>query len=286
MKNKRILMVVLSVFLIMSMPLTAIAHSGRTDSRGGHKDNKNKSGLGSYHYHCGGYPPHLHNDGVCPYTDGGSTTKKTTPKTVYATKITAVNVPSTIGYGESAELEGAVYPTDAQDKTIEWKSNNPEIVTVTTSGNLQAVGIGTATVTATTSRGTSSTFTITVTEVLAQSIVIKNKITDMLVGEEKSFSVDFVPDNTTNKTVEWSVSDTSIAEIDEKGTLTAIGTGTVTVTAKASNGIETETTIEIYSDNLSEQQGYGGIIAGGVGTAVLVVGGSYYFIRKRKKKAE
>ncbi len=27
------------------------AHSGRTDSSGGHKDNKNKSGLGYYHYH-------------------------------------------------------------------------------------------------------------------------------------------------------------------------------------------------------------------------------------------
>lgn len=29
--------------------ITAEAHSGRTDSNGGHKDNKNKSGLGSYH---------------------------------------------------------------------------------------------------------------------------------------------------------------------------------------------------------------------------------------------
>lgn len=47
--------------------IVAEAHSGRTDSSGGHKDNKNKSGLGSYHYHCGGYPAHLHNNGVCPY---------------------------------------------------------------------------------------------------------------------------------------------------------------------------------------------------------------------------
>ncbi len=44
----------------------AYAHSGRTDSNGGHKDNKNKSGLGSYHYHHG-YGPHLHPGGVCPY---------------------------------------------------------------------------------------------------------------------------------------------------------------------------------------------------------------------------
>ena len=46
---------------------TVEAHSGRTDSQGGHKDNKNKSGLGGYHYHCGGHPAHLHTNGVCPY---------------------------------------------------------------------------------------------------------------------------------------------------------------------------------------------------------------------------
>ena len=52
--------------------IVAEAHSGRTDSHGGHRDNKNKSGLGSYHYHCGGYPAHLHENGVCPYQSTGS----------------------------------------------------------------------------------------------------------------------------------------------------------------------------------------------------------------------
>ncbi len=46
--------------------LTASAHSGRTDANGGHHDYKNKSGLGSYHYHHG-YPAHLHEGGICPY---------------------------------------------------------------------------------------------------------------------------------------------------------------------------------------------------------------------------
>ena len=54
--------------------IVAEAHSGRTDSSGGHKDNKNKSGLGSYHYHCGGYPAHLHDGGVCPYSATATST--------------------------------------------------------------------------------------------------------------------------------------------------------------------------------------------------------------------
>lgn len=74
MKLKKLLATILTTLAICTMtintaipPLITEAHSGRTDSRGGHKDNKNKSGLGYYHYHCGGNPPHLHKDGVCPY---------------------------------------------------------------------------------------------------------------------------------------------------------------------------------------------------------------------------
>ena len=55
-----------------NLVIEAEAHPGRTDANGGHRDNKNVSGLGSYHYHCGGHPAHLHPNGVCPYA-GDST---------------------------------------------------------------------------------------------------------------------------------------------------------------------------------------------------------------------
>lgn len=54
-------------FVCVLFVITSEAHYGRTDANGGHKDNKNKSGLGPYHYHCGDYPAHLHENGVCPY---------------------------------------------------------------------------------------------------------------------------------------------------------------------------------------------------------------------------
>lgn len=65
-KRVKIFSIILLVLSIISINIFTLAHSGRTDSRGGHKDNKNKSGLGSYH--CGGHPAHLHNNGVCPYS--------------------------------------------------------------------------------------------------------------------------------------------------------------------------------------------------------------------------
>ncbi|WP_286184146.1 YHYH domain-containing protein [Clostridium sp. CCUG 7971] len=64
MKSKKLISLASAMFMISAISVDA--HSGRTDSSGGHKDNKNKSGLGSYHYHCGGHPAHLHTNG-CPY---------------------------------------------------------------------------------------------------------------------------------------------------------------------------------------------------------------------------
>ncbi|MCT4507899.1 MAG: hypothetical protein N4A48_03935 [Tepidibacter sp.] len=98
MKNtrKRALGIALSIFLLCSS--TSIAHRGRTDGSGGHHDYKNKSGLGSYHYHCGGYSAHLHKNGVCPYKSNKTTThikKSTAPKApVVNPNIRSVYVPS------------------------------------------------------------------------------------------------------------------------------------------------------------------------------------------------
>ncbi len=60
------LLILLSI--VIACPV-ALAHPGGLDSSGGHKDKKNASGLGSYHYHCGDYPPHTHGpSGLCPYS--------------------------------------------------------------------------------------------------------------------------------------------------------------------------------------------------------------------------
>ena len=221
--------------MIISLSLSAFAHGGRTDSSGGHKDNKNKSGLGPYHYHCGGYPAHLHTNGVCPYRGGGSSSSSSsyssTPKTVYATSITAKNVPSKINAGETTKLEASVYPSNAEDKTISWESSDTSVLTVSSTGSLTAVGVGTATITAKTSRGTSKKFTITVNEIMAENISISNNDTEILLEDTQTLECEFTPANTTNKTVEWASSDESIISVSSDGEIIAKNLGTATITA-------------------------------------------------------
>lgn len=53
--------IVIIIHLLLSS-IIVYAHSGNTDSNGGHY---NRS-TGGYHYHHG-YPAHQHNNGICPY---------------------------------------------------------------------------------------------------------------------------------------------------------------------------------------------------------------------------
>jgi hypothetical protein len=64
------------VFLSIVFSFQTFAHSGKTDSQGGHHDRVN----GGYHYHHG-HPAHNHNNGECPYlteneSDDSTNTKK------------------------------------------------------------------------------------------------------------------------------------------------------------------------------------------------------------------
>lgn len=64
-KRKRIILLLLVIVLsVCFIPMSASAHSGKTDSAGGHHD----TATGEYHYHHG-HPAHDHKNGVCPYGD-------------------------------------------------------------------------------------------------------------------------------------------------------------------------------------------------------------------------
>lgn len=66
-RSSRAIIVALCLLLSAALPTVAIAHSGRTDSNGGHYNHS----TGEYHYHHG-YPAHQHDNGICPYSSAYS----------------------------------------------------------------------------------------------------------------------------------------------------------------------------------------------------------------------
>lgn len=66
---KKILCIITAIICLLSFTLLCFAHSGRTDSSGGHYDRI----TGEYHYHHG-YSAHQHPNGICPYVNNEITT--------------------------------------------------------------------------------------------------------------------------------------------------------------------------------------------------------------------
>jgi len=218
---------VLILLLFYFTVMTAFAHGGSTDEYGGHVDWDN----GEYHYHHG-YPAHSHDGGYCPYRSGSSVQSSATSLPTYAEKIIAVDIPDAIYDGDTYQLRGDVYPSNAQDSSIEWKSENPEIVTVTSSGLLHAVGIGKATIIAKTSRSTSTVFTINVKEILAKNIKITDKPQNILIDSSLHLNVTFLPENTSDKTVEWTSDNPDVLSVSNNGKITAKSVGSAKITVK------------------------------------------------------
>lgn len=176
--KKKIISILLIIFSIISIGVNVYAHSGRTDSSGGHKDNNNKSGLGSYHYHCGGHPAHLHTNGVCPYSSSSSASKSSTPSSSASSAKTTSTVPTKIAVtdikinenvtnmeeGENKKLTTIITPDNATDKNITWKSSDESIATVSTTGEVTAKKYGTVDITATSTNGKTSTIKINIKE--------------------------------------------------------------------------------------------------------------------------
>lgn len=247
--------------------MLSYGHSGRTDSNGGHKDNKNKSGLGSYHYHCGGYPAHLHDNGACPYGSGGSsgspsgnsessgssssTGDYSSPEPVVKKTIVFSSAPERLNVGEDSTANCSVSPSDTTTNTFNWSSSDELVAKVNVEGKVSAVGVGTAKITAM-SGELSNSFDIIVDEVIAESLVVKNMPSEIAKGEEVSLEPEILPENTTYKALTWLSSDENIVIVDEKGTLKAISSGKAIITLKQKDtSYEKEITVNpIYPESI------------------------------------
>ena len=308
-------MIIAILVKLLCMPIVNLAHSGRTDSSGGHRDNKNASGLGSYHYHCGGHPAHLHTGGVCPYsssavpattvttsssTSSSSTSSKTTttPKKVTATKVEIDVEDVEILIGESKKIIATVSPSNAEDKSVTWKSSNKEVAMVDSEGEILALGVGEATITVTTSNGKESSVNVSVKPIKVTEITLNETEVKLKVDESFTLTATVLPENATDKSIEWSSENSEIATV-ENGQIKAIAAGTTKIICLSKDEIksevnvvvekivEEENTVEVvapvdnnpYNSNSSDGDAVAGLITMGV-----LVGGPVYAYKKIRNR--
>lgn len=143
---------------------------------------------------------------------------------------------NTIKIGETIKLTPTFTPSNASDKKLTWSSNNTGIATVDNNGNVKGIKAGSVTITAAaTDRGTKKgTFTITVKQPVTK--ITLNGNTAMSSGDTLTITASVQPSGASNKNINWTSNDTSIATVSSTGVVTAKKAGSVTITATAADG--------------------------------------------------
>ena len=135
---------------------------------------------------------------------------------------------------QSEKITVSYVPADTtSDKTVTWSSSDETVATVSDDGTITGVSEGTAVVTATCG-SISKTVTVHVTEILLESIAINKTTVELDKGDTDTLSVLINPENTTDATspITWNSSDETIVKVDSTGKITAVSSGTATITAK------------------------------------------------------
>ena len=172
--------------------------------------------------------------------------------TVVATPVTAVTLNKTsvsLKAGETVTLKATVKPDDATDKTVTWGSSDESVAKVE-NGIVTAIGKGLSTITAK-AGDTSATCMVTVS-VPVENVTLNKTELVLQKGQEEVLVALVSPDDATDKTINWSSSNVSVARVDQNGAVAAEGAGTAVITASAGTKLATCTiTVTIPVESIS-----------------------------------
>ena len=265
-RNKRVRIFLLCMMFILLIPITCVAHPGRTDSQGGHHDYKNKSGLGSYHYHHG-MGPHLHPGGVCPYgganvtipsdsdtaykseesnsqtAPGGTTeavpnTAKDVPK---RPKINLSDPPTTLNVGEKKEL--SINTQNTGISALRVSSSNDSVIRVEDT-KLYAEGAGSAIINIKCGNAETS-FEVNVREVEIEELNFSNEEIKVQLNHCVTARPNIYPMNATKKELRYTSEDENIATVKD-GEIYGNAVGETEIQAEAMNGITAKLKVKVY----------------------------------------
>ncbi|MBQ7522334.1 MAG: Ig domain-containing protein, partial [Clostridia bacterium] len=148
--------------------------------------------------------------------------------------------------GESRKLTIETDPLDIDKDTLTWQSTNNTIAEADKDGNIIAKGVGSCTIKVYADDGSDvyGYCAVTVTQKV-QNFAFKDAPRTMEIGEQITVATNIIPLSATNKILRWTSSDKTVATVSQKGTVTAVGNGKCTITAKTIDGSEVIKSFEV-----------------------------------------
>ena len=158
------------------------------------------------------------------------------PEQVAVTGMTLEKKSIEVEKGKTETINAIITPENATRKAITWTSSDTNVATVT-NGVVKGISAGTATITATTKDGNfTDTCEVTVTQNAVTGIRISEKLIDLGMGYKKQITATVMPDDATDKSVEWTSENPEIAAVSDNGTITGKSYGRTVVTATTTDG--------------------------------------------------
>lgn len=141
-----------------------------------------------------------------------------------------INGDETLSKNEEKTLTVTYNPTNTTDnKTVDWESSNPEIVSIDSTGKITGKKGGTAKITATVGNVKAEKEVKVVVPIESVSLSGDDSI---LKGETKRLTATINPEDTTDdKTITWSSDDENVLFVDQNGQIRGIKEGTANVKA-------------------------------------------------------
>ena len=162
---------------------------------------------------------------------------------VKVSNITISQTEITLKPDDTLQLEATVYPTEAANKSVIWKSSNEDVVIVTDEGFVLAVAEGEADVTVASAENSEIKAVCHIKvekekepEVPIVQIKFEESPVTIALGETKKLNVIFNPVNATNKELDWVSAKSSVVEVDKEGNILGVSEGKAIVSAKTKDG--------------------------------------------------
>jgi len=156
---------------------------------------------------------------------------------IKAASITLSQTTAELFPGDKITLTATVLPENATDKRVTWMSSNSSIATVSEEGIVTAVAVGETTITAKTADGTNLTATcaVKVNPIKVSSITLSQTTATLYPTDQLQLTATVLPDNATNKGIEWESSNTAVATVSE-GIVVAVAPGEAVITVRTTDG--------------------------------------------------
>lgn len=147
----------------------------------------------------------------------------------------------TMQVGEKDSLIANITPSDAHNQRVHWTSSEPNVVSVTRKGAIEALAVGKATITVTTVIGKyTATCDVVVNPVAVTGISLDKTSLDVCVGETTTLTATITPANATDQTITWASSNDEVATV-AGGVVTGVDEGEATITATTNDGSKVAT---------------------------------------------